>query len=139
MLDAPVLSVDTNGMTSLDTLLAQNPEWSPVLAAYAAAEPLLPPAPKRAEPAAEAQTEAVEDGRWVPRLHDVQGIEADRLPRIHGRLIAEGLLKFNLLGRSAGIGYRLTPTGRHALGLAPQGDTDERSERVTEEQEPAAA
>ena len=139
MLDAPVLSVDTNGMTSLATLLAQNPEWSLVLAAYAAAEQVLPPAPKRAELAVEVEPDAVEDGRWVPRLHDLQEIQDDRLPRIHGRLIAEGLLRFNLLGRSAGIGYRLTPAGRQALGLAPPADIDEHAERAPDEQESAAA
>jgi hypothetical protein len=126
-------------MTPLATLLAQNPEWSLVLAAYAAAEQLLPPTPKRAEATPESETEVDDDGRWVPRLDDLQGIEAERLPRIHGRLIAEGLLKFNLLGRSAGIGYRLTPAGRQALGLSGQVDSDDQAERAADEHETAAA
>jgi hypothetical protein len=126
-------------MTPLATLLAQNPEWSLVLAAYAAAEQLLPPTPKRAEATPESETEVDDDGRWVPRLDDLQGIEAERLPRIHGRLIAEGLLKFNLLGRSAGIGYRLTPAGRQALGLSGQVDSDDQAEGAADEHETAAA
>lgn len=127
-------------MTSLASLLAQNPDWSLVLAAYAEAEQSLPPAARRPEPGAETEESPGDDARWVPRLHDVQGIDDSRLPRVHGRLIAEGLLRFNLLGRTAGIGYRLTPAGRQALGLADQLATpEEQAEPSSDEYSSAVA
>lgn len=138
-------------MTSLPSLLAQHPEWSIVLSAYAGAEQALPPRPKRTGGAATAGSpdglpaeddasaveqsgessspdeatpaETEEDSRWIPRLGEVEGVAADQLSRVHGRLIAEGLLRFNLLGRTDGIGYRLTPAGRQAVEIAERAGT----------------
>lgn len=50
--------------------------------------------------------------RWVPRVTRVQGIEADELSKIHGRLIAYDLLKCDLAGRTDGMVYQLTSTGK---------------------------
>ncbi len=52
---------------------------------------------------------------WVPRLRNVAGIAEDRLGPLHGKLIALGLLKFQLTGRTSGILYRVSPDGRADL------------------------
>jgi hypothetical protein len=52
---------------------------------------------------------------WVPRLREVQGVEAVQLGPLHGQLIALGLLKFQLSGRTSGMLYRLAPEGRALL------------------------
>lgn len=59
-----------------------------------------------------------DDTRWIPRLMDSPGLPADRVAPLHGQLIAHGLLRFQLLSRTAGIGYRVTPEGRAALEAA---------------------
>ena len=121
---------------SSPSLLEQHPEWSLVLAAYSAAEQQLPPRPKRVAPPISDEPEqpdaatlhpaaGEDDARWIPRISEIEGVAADLLPRAHGRLIAEGLLRFNLLGRTDGIGYRLTPAGRQALGIAAQTNAEE--------------
>jgi hypothetical protein len=56
----------------------------------------------------------VEKG-WVPRLAAVAEVPGDQLSAIHGRLIAHGLLRFELAGRSEGVEYQLTPLGRQAV------------------------
>lgn len=55
---------------------------------------------------------------WVPRLREVSGIAPERLGPLHGQLIALGLLKFQLTGRTSGILYRLSPEGRSELSRA---------------------
>lgn len=50
--------------------------------------------------------------RWVPRITRVQGIETDELSKIHGRLIAYDLIKCDLAGRTDGMVYQLTHTGK---------------------------
>lgn len=120
--------------TALPSLLEQHPEWSLVLAAYSAAEQHLPPRPKRAAPAVsegsaqpddalDPASEGDDDTRWIPRIGEIAGIAPELLPRAHGRLIAEGLLRFDLMGRSDGLGYRLTPAGRQALAIAAESAT----------------
>ena len=84
--------------------LSLDPESTLVLAAYSAAQPVI---------AAEvADGEAV---GWIPRLTTIQQVPAERLPPVHGRLIALGLLRFQLLDRTGGMMYRLSPEGRSAL------------------------
>ena len=78
--------------------LHENPHWRRVLGAYHAA-----------------QQPALNDQGWIPRLRSVDGISPDHLPRIHGKLIALGLLKFQLTGRESGICYQLSTLGRHVL------------------------
>lgn len=52
---------------------------------------------------------------WVPRIREVEGVPGDQLAPIHGRLIALGLINFQLQGREEGVLYRVTPEGRKAL------------------------
>ena len=49
-----------------------------------------------------------------PRLKWVDGVEAGLLPRIHGQLIAHGLLQVEIAGRTGGMLYQLTTLGRQA-------------------------
>jgi hypothetical protein len=125
MLETPVAPVDTLGMSEATAVLNDQQELICVLAAYRAAEQADPepsPAPpavavESTEPFAE-NAEAEPDTGWIPRLRELQGIAAERLAPLHGQLIAHGLLRFNLLGRTAGVGYRVTPEGRQLLATA---------------------
>ena len=53
--------------------------------------------------------------KWLRRLRDVSDVPAAELAAIHGRLIADGLLQFELGGRDEGVVYRLTRDARQAL------------------------
>ena len=53
--------------------------------------------------------------RWVQRVTSLPGIDAAELSKIHGRLIAYDLLKCDLVGRSDGMVYQLTPSGKTIL------------------------
>lgn len=64
---------------------------------------------------------------WVPRLTSVEGVESEELSKIHGRLIAYGLLKCDLADRSAGVVYQLTTEARRALASLEDADSDEDS------------
>jgi hypothetical protein len=55
---------------------------------------------------------------WIARLRAVAGIADERLAPIHGRLIAHGLLQFQLQGREEGVVYRVTSAGRQRLNPA---------------------
>ena len=81
-------------------LFDANPDWRPLLAAY-----------QDRHPAGKLQ--------WSARLDVVEDIPSERLPAIHGKLIALGLLKFDLDGKSGGMLYQPTPLGRQAL-LPPE-------------------
>lgn len=61
---------------------------------------------------------------WVPRLTSVAGVESEELSKIHGRLIAYGLLKCDLADRSAGVVYQLTREARRAIVALNSADTD---------------
>lgn len=82
-------------------------ELTCVLAAYRAAQLVVG--------TAVADDEAV---GWIPRLAMVEQVSPERLPPVHGKLIALGLLRFQLLDRSGGMVYRLSPEGRCALAAA---------------------
>jgi hypothetical protein len=56
---------------------------------------------------------------WVPRLRQVAGIAPEQLGPLHGQLIALGLLKFQLTGRTSGILYRVSVDGRAELEKLP--------------------
>lgn len=62
--------------------------------------------------------------RWVQRIMKLPGIESEELSKIHGRLIAYDLLKCDLIGRSDGMVYQLTSSGKEILG---QSGDDERT------------
>jgi len=51
---------------------------------------------------------------WLPRVSQIEGIEPAHLSRLHGRLIALGLLEFEVSGK-AGMQYQLSQFGRDAL------------------------
>ncbi len=70
-----------------------------------------PPKPRRSQP-------------WVPRLTNVEGVESEELSKIHGRLIAYGLLKCDLADRSAGVVYQLTREARRAIAALNSADSD---------------
>lgn len=128
MLSASVAPVDTVSMSDMTAQATDQQELISVLAAYRVAEQAAPkPARSAATPAPTVVAEtpnpdADDDAGWIPRLRELPGIAAERLSPLHGQLIAHGLLRFNLLGRTAGVGYRLTPEGRDVLarvGHAP--------------------
>jgi hypothetical protein len=112
-------------MSDPTALLIDQQELISVLAAYRTAECGAAIVSRPAETAsADATAEHSEsaaadsDTGWIPRLRDLPGIAAERLAPLHGQLIAHGLLRFNLLGRTAGVGYRVTPEGRQLLSTA---------------------
>lgn len=95
--------------------LTEDPDWVRVLSAYASAERQQPPAPSAGDEDDEAG--------WVPRLREIDGVVAERLAPLHGKLIAHGLLKFVLLDRTMGVAYHLTPEGRQLLSRVDSTDT----------------
>lgn len=107
--------------------LNQSTEWREVLAAYLSAQE-----------AAKASEEEF-DG-WLPRIMSIEGLEDENLPRIHGKLIAVGFLKFQLAGRGSGVVYQISPQGRQALSNEPAEETleDEDSESAFEAENQAA-
>jgi hypothetical protein len=58
--------------------------------------------------------QATESHGWVPRVTQVDGVEAEQLSVLHGKLIAMGLLSFEVTGKF-GIQYQLSPLGRRTL------------------------
>ncbi len=100
-------------------LVARHPSWRGVLEAYHAAE-------------RELRSTDGPPVRWIPRLRAMDGIDAPELSQTHGRLIAYGLLRFQLVGAgiAAGLEYQLSPLGRQALGEAEApADDDAPAER----------
>jgi hypothetical protein len=84
-------------MTSPDLeLFDAHPDWRLLLAAYQ-------------------QKLAAEKLEWSPRIAEVDGLAADRMSVIHGKLIALGMLKFEINNRADGVHYQVTPLGRQAL------------------------
>ena len=76
-------------------LFDENPEWGLLLAAY--------------------QAQHAAGREWVARLVAVDPLPADRLSVLHGKLIAIGLLKFEISSRTEGMQYQVTQFGRQAL------------------------
>jgi hypothetical protein len=73
-----------------------NPEWGLLLSAYE-------------------QRLAAGSLDWSPRIAEVPGVAAELLSAMHGKLIALGLLKFEISSRADGVQYQLTTLGRQAL------------------------
>jgi len=82
--------------------LRRHPEWRTALAVYHDLQ-------------VQARERSPEFDGWIPRVTEVETIDAAALPSIHGKLIAFGFLKFDLSGRDAGMRYQLTPQGKQAL------------------------
>jgi hypothetical protein len=99
--------------------LEGSPDWRVVLQAY------------QIPFAAGGESAANADG-WLPRVRQIEGIEAAELPRLHGRLIALGLLSFEISGNS-GVQYKISPLGRHALERGLSGSPTQEDLALTEE------
>jgi hypothetical protein len=95
-------------MTEFDFSLSDAPpEWRQVLLAYhEGVEPVA------ASPSV-ADEELVSRG-FRPRVREVAGIPREQMARIHGKLIAHGLLQVEIAGRTGGMLYQLTSAGRKA-------------------------
>ena len=91
--------------------LSATPGWRRVLEAYASASLTAAPA---AAPSSDAPA-ASEGLGWVSRVARLDGIEPERLSSVHGKLIALGLLSFEVSGK-AGMQYQLSPLGHRTLG-----------------------
>jgi hypothetical protein len=77
-------------------LFDAHPDWRILLAAY------------HSKPTAESL-------EWSPRITVVEGLAADQVSVIHGKLIALGMLKFEIGSRADGVHYQITSLGRQAL------------------------
>lgn len=77
-------------------LFDANPEWGMLLAAYQ-------------------QKITSESLEWSPRIFEVAGLVPAQFSAIHGKLIALGMLKFEIGSRADGVQYQLTTLGRQAL------------------------
>jgi hypothetical protein len=82
--------------------------WRRVLEAYASLSANRASAPP-VDGAPAAETIA-----WVPRLSRLDGVEPEQLSALHGKLIALGLLTFEVSGK-LGMQYQLSPAGKRAL------------------------
>ena len=80
--------------------LERNPEWRLLLTAYHIRQMSSP------------------DG-WVDRIFELANLDGNQLSKFHGRLIALGMLDFELGGRNEGMRYQLSTLGR----LAQRGET----------------
>lgn len=82
--------------------MLENPEWCLVLRHYSQTQVQL----KEQDP---------ESDGWIIRQNEVEGVVAEHLPRIHGKLIAFDLLKFQIAGRDSGVFYKVTNSGNKML------------------------
>ena len=98
-------------------LFDANPEWGLLLAAYQ-------------------QKLASESLEWSPRIVDVLGLASEQLSMVHGKLIALGMLKFEIGNRADGVQYQLTTLGRQAL--VPAAERVLTPEWMLEAESPAA-
>ena len=103
MLEPRVAAVDKRRMAENDLLIdSLDPQNMLVLQTYAG----------RARAAKAANEE--HDG-WLDRLVSADDLDADQLTRIHGELIALGMLKFELANRQTGLRYCVSRRGIAAL------------------------
>ena len=106
-------------MLDLDlTVLDAHPEWRQVLLAYG----------DDVEVSGTADTETADfvARGFRPRVREVAGVPADQMARVHGKLIAHGLLQVEIAGRTGGMLYQLTMLGRRAcLRLADAVEPEE--------------
>lgn len=62
---------------------------------------------------------------WLERVDQLSGVEVDQLTALHGQLIASGMLKFEISGRSIGLKYQLSQQGKKALEVDAVTEDDE--------------
>ena len=82
--------------------MLENPEWCLVLSHYSQMQ-------------VQIREQDPESDGWVIRQNEVEGVVAEHLPRIHGKLIAFDLLKFQIAGRDSGVFYKVTNAGNKML------------------------
>lgn len=106
-------------MLDLDlAVLDAHPEWRQVLLAYNDdVDSVILTDPETADFVARG---------FRPRVREVDGVAADQMARVHGKLIAHGLLQVEITGRTGGMLYQLTSVGRRAC-LRLAGAVDEES------------
>lgn len=68
---------------------------------------------------------------WLNRIDRLGALEPEQLTRAHGLLIAEGLIRFELVGRNDGLKYQLSPAGHRTL-LQSTASADDESDDDTE-------
>jgi hypothetical protein len=100
-------------------LFDAHPEWRPLLAAYQ-------------------ERHTSQKLEWSPRIGEVEGLAAEQLSVVHGKLIALGMLKFEISSRADGVQYQVTTLGRQAL-LPPESRHFVPEWMQTEEAESTAA
>lgn len=81
---------------------AENPDWAATLQVYYSLQQQL-------------RGQATDGNVWIPRQTEIPGVQAENLSSVHGKLIAFGMLKFDVGGRDVGIQYQVTHQGRRAL------------------------
>lgn len=89
-----MISEDTS---LVQALLEQHPSARTLLAAYASRQVTSPP------------------GTWLDRIEDQLAVEPEELSRLHGKLIAMGLLDFEVSPKGNGVRYQISTLGRTAL------------------------
>jgi len=94
--------------------LRRNPEWRAILQVYYNLQQ-------------QQREQSPDSDGWIARQTEVEGIDSAQLSSIHGKLIAHGMLKFDVGGRDVGVQYQLTHQGRRAL-LGEAETTDETAE-----------
>ena len=52
---------------------------------------------------------------WLDRVESTGDLDADQLTRVHGELIALGMLRFELTNRQTGLRYQISDRGHDAL------------------------
>ena len=107
-----VVRADITGMIDIALEeLADVPHWQLLLSAYRDGQ--------LAERAADPEHEG-----WIPRIRSLSDIGGEQLSQLHGRLIAVGLLKFELGGRSSGMSYQVSSLGIRVLSMPTNVETD---------------
>ncbi|MEP3481798.1 MAG: hypothetical protein ABJZ55_21325 [Fuerstiella sp.] len=69
---------------------------------------------------------------WLERIDELTGVEINQLTALHGQLIASGMLKFEISGRSVGLKYQLSQQGKKALEVKAVDPDDEDQEVISD-------
>lgn len=105
-----IVVVDTVVMAAIDFQFDVLDEHARnVLEAYVAREAIL-------------RTSQEQYDGWQERLDQLDGFDTETLTSVHGQLIAQGMLKFELTSRSVGLRYQISQRARQALSAAANSD-----------------
>jgi hypothetical protein len=74
---------------------------------------------------------------WVDRITEIEGVVSEQLSRMHGKLIALGLLEFELGDRTGGMRYQISLLGRQALRAPVDSEFESDAEEDSEEAAPS--